>query len=349
MPAGSAGVRVALDLMGGDAAPGVVVDGALHVVAAHAEITVVLVGPPEVAAPALAADATGRLEVVPATQVVAMDEDPARAVRAKRDATVRVAARLVRDGAVDATVSAGPTGAAMAAALFTLGRLPGMTRPAIAVIVPAAAHPVVLLDAGANADSEPALLAQFALAGSAYASARLGLAAPRVGLLNIGAERGKGDDLRRRAHDLLAELPLDFVGNVEGGDVVLGGRADVVVTDGFTGNVLLKAVEGAVRRVSASMHAVSARAAADDEAGSIARVVAEASARLDPDELGGAVLLGVNGVSVVAHGASTPRAIASSVVAAARVARDGLVPRTAAALEQLVARRREQAGLGAHA
>jgi glycerol-3-phosphate acyltransferase PlsX len=314
-------VRVALDLMGGDAAPGVVVDGALLVASERPDITVVLVGPPDVAAECLGARGAGdRFEVVAASEVVAMDEDPARAVRAKRDATVRVAARLVRDGEADATVSAGSTGAAMAAAVFTLGRLQGMTRPAVAVLVPAAAHPVVLLDAGANVDCEPALLAQFALAGAAYAST-LGMASPRVGLLSNGAEAGKGDELRKRAYELLAELPIDFVGNVEGGDVPLGGRADVVVTDGFTGNVLLKALEGMLRLTGAEL--------------------------TSGGPSGGAVLLGVKGVSVVAHGSSSASEVASAVVLAAQAASEGLVPRVSAALDELVARRRSQAGLEA--
>jgi glycerol-3-phosphate acyltransferase PlsX len=319
---GPAGVRVALDLMGGDSAPDAVVDGALLVADEHPDVTLILVGPADVAAACLAArGAAGRFEVVAADEVVGMGEDPARAVRAKRDATVRVAARLVRDGQADATVSAGSTGAAMAAAVFTLGRLTGMTRPAVAVVVPAAAHPVVLLDAGANVDCEPSLLAQFALAGAAYASVRLGLDSPRVALLSNGEEPGKGDDLRKRAYDLLADLPIDFVGNVEGHDVPLGGRADVVVTDGFTGNVLLKGLEGALRMAGAG-----------------------SGGRADT-EPGGAVLLGVKGVSVVAHGSSSPRAIASAVLLAAGTARDGLVPRTAAALDALVARRRADAGL----
>ena len=274
-------VRVALDLMGGDAAPDAVVDGALLVSDERPDVQVVLVGPEEVAADRLSArGAAGRFEIVPASESVGMAEDPARAVRAKRDSTVRVAARLVRDGAADATVSAGSSGAALAAALFTLGRLPGVTRPAIAVVIPAPNGRVVLLDAGANPDAGPDLLAQFALTGAAYAAA-LGVESPRVGLLNIGHEPGKGDDLRRQAYDLIAALPVTFAGNVEGHDVALGGTADVVVTDGFTGNVLLKGIEGAIR-----MHADPA---------------------VEPDDHGGAVLLGVKGVAVVGHGAASPR------------------------------------------
>jgi glycerol-3-phosphate acyltransferase PlsX len=308
--------------MGGDAAPDSVVDGALLVADERPDITVVLVGPEEVAAAHLARrNAAGRFAVAPAAQVIGMDEDPARAVRAKRDATVRVAARLVRDGRADATVSTGSTGAALAAAMFTLGRLPGVTRPAIAVVVPTPNGPVVLVDAGANPDAGPDLLAQFALSGAAYATTMLHLERPRVGLLSNGTEPHKGDQVRKDAYDLLAALPVDFIGNVEGNDVALGGRADVVVTDGFTGNVLLKGIEGA-----------------------LAASRAEAT---DPDDVGGAVLLGVDGVAVVGHGSATPRAVASCITLAADSVRDGLLPRLRETLADLVARRRAAAGLEA--
>jgi glycerol-3-phosphate acyltransferase PlsX len=308
--------------MGGDAAPDSVVDGALLVADERPDIAVVLVGPEEVAAAHLARrNAAGRFAVAPAAQVIGMDEDPARAVRAKRDATVRVAARLVRDGRADATVSTGSTGAALAAAMFTLGRLPGVTRPAIAVVVPTPNGPVVLVDAGANPDAGPDLLAQFALSGAAYATTMLHVERPRVGLLSNGTEPHKGDQVRKDAYDLLAALPVDFVGNVEGNDVALGGRADVVVTDGFTGNVLLKGIEGA-----------------------LAASRAEAT---DPDDVGGAVLLGVDGVAVVGHGSATPRAVASCITLAADSVRDGLLPRLRETLADLVARRRAAAGLEA--
>ena len=212
-----------------------------------------LVGPVDVAGRLLAErGATGRFRLVAASQLVGMDEDPARAVRAKRDATVRVATSLVRDGEADAVVSVGSTGAALAAAVFTLSRLHGTSRPCLAAVVPAKAGPVVLLDAGATTEASPELLAQFALAGVAFAQVRLGLPEPRVGLLTNGEEHGKGDPLRKAAYDALAALPVEFIGNVEGNDVPLGGKADVVVTDGFTGNVLLKGLEGATRACGGS-------------------------------------------------------------------------------------------------
>ena len=312
-------VRVALDLLGGDAAPDAVLDGALLAADECPDVSVVLVGPEEVAVAGLSERgvAPGTFEIVNATQSVAMDEDPARAVRAKRDATVRVAAALVRDGRADATVSVGNSGAALAAALFTLGRLPGVTRPAIAVVVPTKNGPVVLVDAGANPDAGPDLLAQFALTGAAYATT-LGIDAPRVGLLNIGSEPGKGDGARKAAYDLLGGLPLDFAGNVEGHDVVLGGRADVVVTDGFTGNVLLKGVEAAL-----SLNA----------------------AALDPDRASGALLLGVAGVAVLGHGGANARAVASCVRLARDAVAHAVLPRLTDTLTALVARRRAAAGL----
>lgn len=313
-------------------------DGALLAVAEHPDVDVVVVGPPDLAAARLGdRRPSGRIEVVAASQVIGMDEEPGRAVRAKRDATVRVAARLVRDGLADATVSVGSTGAAFAAAVFTLGRLPGVTRPALAVTVPATAGPVLLLDAGANVDCTPDLLAQFALAGAAYAQVRLGRPEPRVGLLSIGAEPGKGDALRKDAFALLRELPLTFVGNVESAAVTDGGVADVVVSDGFTGNVLLKGLEGMYDLVRTTLASTL-----PDPAPAL-----DALGRLAPDRSGGGVLLGVGGVAVVGHGASGPRAVAACVTLAADAVRAGLVPRIADAMRDLVARRRRAAGLDA--
>ena len=334
--------RIALDLLGGDDAPACVVDGALLAADEQPGVEIVLVGPVEVAERLLAdRGAAGRFRLVHATQVVAMDEDPARAIRAKRDATVRVASRLVRDGEADAVVTVGSTGGALAAGLFTLGRLRGVSRPPLAVVIPALAAPVVLLDAGANPEGSVDLLVQFALAGVAFATVRLGLDRPRVGLLSIGAEAGKGDAIRKEAFDALAALPIDFVGNVEGRDVPLGGRADVVVTDGFTGNVLLKGLEGAASMLTAvllaAMTSTPEREAASQD---LLPVMAAAIAPLLPDLLGGAVLLGVNGVVVVGHGAASARAVASCVAVADQAVREGLVEKVGSALVDLVQQRR---------
>ena len=236
-------MRIALDLMGGDHAPTSVLEGALR---APPELEIILVGPKDLAARLLdERGATDRCRLVDASEVIDMTEDPAKAVRAKRDATIRVAHQLVRNGEADAVVSIGSTGATLAAAVITLGRV--TSRPALAVVVPAVAGQVVLLDAGATAEGTVEQLVQHAILGAAYAQT-LGVADPRVGLLNVGEERGKGDQPRKDAYDALSAAPICFVGNVEGQDVSLGGAADVVVTDGFTGNVLLKGIEGATTR-----------------------------------------------------------------------------------------------------
>ena len=335
--------RVALDLLGGDRAPEAVVDGALLAAAQDPDLAVVLVGPPEVAGRLLGErGAAGSLEVVAATQVVGMHEDPARAVRTKRDATVRVAARLVRDGAADALVSVGSTGAALAAAVFTLGRLRGVSRPALAAVVPAQAGPLVFLDAGAGVEATPDLLAQFALAGAALARVRLGLPSPRVGLLTVGEEPGKGDQLRREAHALMSTLPVDYVGSVEGRDVPYGGVADVVVTDGFTGNVLAKGLEAAASMLTETLRAAFAASPERASAAALLPALEEVTAIMSPDAFGGGVLLGVDGVCVVGHGASSPRAVAACVAVAAQAAREGLVPRVAADLSDLLDRRRAE-------
>ena len=332
--------RVALDLLGGDHAPESVVDGALLV---PDDVEVLLVGPVDLAERLLAArGASGRCRLVPASQVVEMDEDPARAIRAKRDATVRVAARLVRDGEADAVVSVGSTGAALAAAVFTLGRLRGVSRPPLAAVVPAQAGPLVFLDVGATTDATPEMLAQFALAGAAFATVRLGIARPRVGLLSVGEEPGKGDDLRKAAYTALSALPVDFVGNVEGRDVPHGGRCDVVVTDGFTGNVLAKGLEGAATMLSAVLlEALTATPERTEAAKALLPALTEATAHMSPEQLGGAVLLGVDGVVVVGHGASTPEGVASCVGTAVQAVREGLVPSIAGALSDLLDRTKE--------
>jgi phosphate acyltransferase len=289
--------------------------------AADPDLEAVLVGPPAVAADVLAAapQFSARVTVLPAAERVRMDEQPARAVRAKRDATVVVAMRALREGSVDAVVSVGSTGATMAAAVTLLGRLPGISRPALAAVLPAPRSPVVLLDVGANTGATAELLVQFALAGAAFARVRLGLPAPRVGLLNVGSESGKGDAVRRaagaRLEQALRDAQATFVGNVEADAVALGGSADVVVTDGFTGNVLIKGIEATA---DALAHALAA--AGDDEA-----CVRLASFR--PEAQGGTVLLGVDGVVVVGHGASDAPAVAACIAAATRMS---VISKTAA-------------------
>jgi glycerol-3-phosphate acyltransferase PlsX len=333
-------VVVAVDLFGGDRGPEVVADAALALLDEGAGVDLVLVGPKALADPLLAARGlTDRVEVVVADDHVRMDEDAVSSVRARSGASVRVAADLVRDRRAHATVSIGHTGAALAAATFSLGRLPGVTRAAVAVLVPGLDHDVVLLDAGGTPDATPELLAQFARTGSAFATA-IGLSdTPRVGLLTIGTEIGKGDQLRRSADVLLRDLPIHYIGGVEGRDVALGGPADVIVTDGFTGNVVLKALEGAVDVAAARIGA-----AYDDPA------PAHAAIRdLAVGAHAGAVLLGVDGISVVGHGASDADEVAACVRLAARAARHDLVARTSAAFASSVRADGPRADSGASA
>jgi glycerol-3-phosphate acyltransferase PlsX len=307
-------VRVALDLMGGDNAPGAVVDAVRLLAARSPEIDVVLVGPADLAADALG-DVAG-LHLVVADDVVAMAEDPGRAVRRKPGSTVRVALDLLAAGSVDAVVSAGSTGATIAAAHLVLGRSQTLSRSVLAAVVPALANPVVVVDVGGNLSATAEVLAEQAVYGSAYASVRLGLDHPRVGLLSVGVERGKGDELRREAFELieasLAGRGAVWCGNVEGSDIPLG-SVDVVVTDGFTGNVLLKALEGALTLFSGTVARVADTAAA-------AEAATVATEGLRPDRQGGALLLGVPCVVVIGHGASTAEAVAGCVELAARAA-----------------------------
>jgi len=321
---------VAVDLLGGDGAPGVVADAIQRFLDASAstycdDVDLVVVGPATVAAALLADRGIVGVRVVDAPHWVSMSDDPLAAVRERPDCSVVTAARLVADGLADAFVSAGHTGASVAAAALTLGRISGMTRPPLAVVMPALAGPVVLLDCGAVLDVSSTDLIRFALAGWAYASA-WGMTNPSVGLLTIGEEDGKGDRLRREAHDaltpVLAAAGIDYVGGVEGHDVALGERCRVIVTDGFTGNVVLKGLEGAVlwgaQRMSA---AYGSSQAAED-------VVRETWT----SDFAGGMLLGVNGVAVVGHGAGGPDEIAACVRLAVRSVRGGLVDATRAAL-----------------
>jgi glycerol-3-phosphate acyltransferase PlsX len=297
--------------MGGDRAPGEVVAGARRAAEEHG-IEVVLVGRPE------AVGDTGGLAVVAAGEVIELGDEPGAAVRRKKDSSLVRAAEAVRDGRAAAMFSAGNTGAAMASALLRMGRIKGVARPAVATPLPVpGTTPTVLLDAGANAECQPAWLVQFAQMGGAYARARYDLAEPRVGLLSIGEESGKGNALVKEAHALLAEAGgVHFIGNVEGRDLLTDG-VDVVVTDGFSGNVALKAMEGALHCLSGAV-----RAALPDDAWATVAPVLEA---LDPEAYGGAMLLGVEGVCVIGHGASSATAVANGIVVAAELARGDLV------------------------
>src|SRR4051794_33588062 len=313
---------VAVDAMGGDKAPDEIVAGAVQASRDHG-IPVVLVGQPDV----LATVDTGGLEIVPASEVIAMDEDPANGVRRKKDSSLVRAAEAVRDGRASAMVSAGNTGATMASALLRMGRIRGVNRPAIATPIPVpGGTPTVLLDAGANAECQAAWLVQFAQMGAAFASQRYGIAEPRVGLLSIGEESTKGNPLVKETHALLAAgAGVRFVGNVEGRDIMTD-EVDVVVTDGFTGNVTLKTLEGALRSlVNAILGAMSATEEARKASEVLMPELLPLYETLDPDYTGGAMLLGVEGVCIISHGSSSSRAVVNAVRVAADMVEGDLV------------------------
>ena len=304
---------IALDAMGGDHAPQVMVEGARRARDEYG-IDVVLVGPPD-----QLGDAHG-LTVIPASEVIGMADDPGSSVRRRKDATVVRAAEAVRDDVAAATVSAGNTGAAMASALFRIGRLRGVSRPAIATPIPSmSGPPTVLLDAGANAECQPSWLVQFAQMGAVYARRRFEVATPRVGLLSIGEEPGKGNDLAKETFDLLSGDALSgragatFVGNVEGRDI-MSDEVDVIVTDGFTGNVVLKAQEGGIGSVLDRLRAlVDADERSRTAAAPLMPALDQLFVDLDPDTYGAALLLGVKGVSMISHGASNAEAVCNAL------------------------------------
>jgi len=295
--------------MGGDNAPDEIVAGAL-LAAASTGVVPVLVGPPGLA--------TGGLELIEAHETIGMHEKPAEAVRAKPDSSLVAAHRAVADGRADAVVSAGNTGAMLAAGLIHLRRLPGALRPAIAVPIPTERGPSVLLDAGANADARPEHLLQFGHMGAIFAADVLGVADPEIRLLSIGEEPEKGNALTLEAHALLAASDLRFAGNAESRDL-LAGAADVVVCDGFTGNVALKLLEGTIKTLLDSLRSEIAATPRGKLGGLLIRPAARRlRTRLDPDTYGGAYLLGLRGLSVIAHGNSSRDAIANAIRLAAR-------------------------------
>jgi phosphate acyltransferase len=323
-------VRVAVDAMGGDRAPEEIVAGALA--AASDDVTPVLYGPREVLEPL-----APTLEIVHAEQVVAMHEKPSDAVREKRESSLFLACRAVPDGTADAVVSAGNTGAMLAAALVEVRRLPDVHRPAIAVPLPALGGVSILLDAGANADARPEHLVQFAHMGAVFAEELTGSPRPSVALLSIGEEPEKGNRLVREAHEqLVGAAGLDFVGNVEGRDL-LRKAADVVVCDGFTGNMALKLLEGTIKTTLETFREEVTASLRGKVGGLLIRPAARRlRTRLDPDTYGGAYLLGLRGLVVIAHGNSSRTAIANAIRYAARGVAGGVVERVAERLRARV-------------
>ena len=292
---------VAVDALGGDKAPAEIVEGAKQAVAAG--IPVLLVGPADLAD-------RGDLPLHVATEFIDMHEDPASSVRNKKDSTLVVSADLVRDGIASAMISAGNTGATMASALLRMGRIKGVKRPAIATPIPVpGSTPTVMLDAGANAEVEAEWMTQFAVMGSVYANARYGIERPRVGLLSIGEEPGKGDTLRKKSFELLSAMDnINFIGNVEGRDIMTP-DVDVVVTDGFTGNVALKTLEGTMRMIVKELFASIGQPQYKEHADALMPALLDLYSKFDPDSTGGAILLGVDGVCIISHGSSSARAM----------------------------------------
>jgi glycerol-3-phosphate acyltransferase PlsX len=301
---------VAVDALGGDKAPAEIVEGAKQAV--DAGIPVLLVGPADLAD-------RGDLPLHVATEFIDMHEDPASSVRNKKDSTLVVSADLVRDGIASAMISAGNTGATMASALLRMGRIKGVKRPAIATPIPVpGSTPTVMLDAGANAEVEAEWMTQFAVMGSVYANARYGIERPRVGLLSIGEEPGKGDTLRKKSFELLSAMSdINFIGNVEGRDIMTP-DVDVVVTDGFTGNVALKTLEGTMRMIVKELFASIGQPQYKEHADALMPALLDLYSKFDPDSTGGAILLGVDGVCIISHGSSSARAMLNGI----KVAKD---------------------------
>jgi glycerol-3-phosphate acyltransferase PlsX len=324
-------ITVAVDAVGGDNAPSEVLAGVAAALAKDPGLRIMLTGPADVVE-AFAVQHGERVQSVICTEIIEMDEHPVTAIRTKKDSSIVVGARLVKEGKADAFFSAGSTGAVMAAATLVMGRIEGVQRPAIATVVPTAGPPCVLLDVGANADCKPENLLQFAHMGAAYATVVLGVIGPRVALLNIGEEPSKGSVLAQAAHSLMSDHVPHFIGNVEGRDV-LAGVSDVIVTDGFTGNVALKLLEGTSKIILGQVKDAITSTPFNTAASAVLKpALNRLRSRLDPDTYGGAPLLGVDGVCIIGHGSSKSTAIASAIGVAAQAGRGGLTELIATAV-----------------
>lgn len=328
---------IAIDAMGGDFAPLEVVKGAYLVAAEAPDCTFALVGDDAILRKEMQRQGASPANVVVrhAPDAIAMDEHPAVAVRKKRKSSLVIAGQMVKSGEAQATFSAGNTGAAMAVAMLDIGRVPGIDRPAIAATLPSQQGHVLMLDAGANVDSSPQNLVQWALLGSLYAKKVFGKTSPKVGLLNIGGEEGKGNELTKAVYPLLQGSSLNFVGNVEGKDV-FEHAADVVVCDGFAGNILLKSGEGVAEFiVSLLRKEISGASLAMEMQALFKPILGNLLKRIDYAEAGGAPLLGINGVSIIGHGRSDARAIAGGLRSARTLAQSGYVEAIRQALAAL--------------
>lgn len=314
----AAACRIALDAMGGDNAPDEIVKGALRALDEYPDVAITLVGRAEVLREKLGAAVPSRIELADAREVVDMTDNALTPIRRKRNSSIRVCANLVAEGKADAMVSAGHTGAAMTSAYMVLGMIEGVNRPALAAVLPNAKGHTVLLDVGANVDAKPAYLREFAVMGHFYAQMIFGIEAPRVGLLSIGEEEGKGNELTKETFRVMKETGLNFIGNAEGRDV-FNGNADVIVCDGFIGNVVLKASESLAEMISKSLRSEFTRTPIRKIGAAILKgAVDDFKKRVDYSEYGGAPLLGVKGGCIIGHGRSDAKAVKNAV----RVARD---------------------------
>ncbi len=313
-------VTIAVDALGGDHAPDVVLEGVQQALAADADLTVILCGPDEVVTPFAAAHE--RCVAQPTTEFITMGEHPAQAVRKKKDSSIVVGCRLVKEGAAQGFFSAGSTGACLAAATLVMGRAKGIARPALATVIPSPVRPVVMCDVGANADCKPEYLVQFGRMGSVYAQKMLGIENPRAALLNIGEEEEKGSQFAQEAHKLMREKLPNFAGNAEGGDV-LAATFDVYVCDGFTGNVCLKTIEGTSKVLFKTLKNIMMKSVAT-KLGALALKggLSDLKQQVSADTYGGAPLLGVNGACIVGHGSSNPTAIKNGVLTSAKLVRE---------------------------
>ncbi|HEX2060959.1 MAG TPA: phosphate acyltransferase PlsX [Thermoanaerobaculia bacterium] len=310
--------RIALDAMGGDNAPDEIVKGALLAAEEYPNVAITLVGREEVVREKLGSAIPARIEIVDAREVVDMTDNALAPLRRKRNSSIRVCANLVAEGKADAMVSAGHTGAAMTSAYKVLGTIEGVSRPALAAVLPNAKGYTVLLDVGANVDAKPENLREFAVMGHFYAQMIFGIEAPRVGLLSIGEEEGKGNQTTKETFRVLKETGLNFMGNAEGRDI-FNGNADVIVCDGFVGNVVLKASESLAEMMSRLIREEITRGLTRKVGALLAKgAFDDVKKRTDYSEYGGAPLLGVNGGCIISHGRSSAKAIKNAV----RVARD---------------------------
>jgi phosphate acyltransferase len=322
-------VRIALDAMGTDDAPASEIAGALQTLRDREDLSIVLVGDEQAIREGLDREATApldRLDIIHAPDRIEPGDSPAQAVRRRPDSSIVTGVRLQKEGDADAFVSAGSTGAVMAASLILLRPLPGVARPAIGTLLPTAGSPTLMLDAGANVDSKPRHLVQFARLGTIYAQDLMHVQEPRVALLNIGEEAEKGDELAVESHRILRESGLNFVGNVEGRDIIRG-ACDVLVCDGFVGNVLLKFYESVAEFTIGLLTREMDRVGTTLDLEEVFRV-------LDYAEYGGAPLLGVNGVSIICHGQSPPKAIRNAVHVAAQAVASRMVEHIARELAE---------------